>query len=310
MNKQLLYFSAVMLIFLFSCTTDDFDTKEKEKTVDFTIATSIPAEIRTYSSSNEGGVRNVDNTQFNLRYILEVWTKEPSRKLAWRDYKIVTENFETANVVFSASLLAQKYDFVFWADFVNKTATEENAANADLYYNTNNEENDGLQAIQMKEPYAAGETRDAFFAVVKDVDLAVSSHLDKVSLNRPFGKYRLIAADSPAADDPAYVTIDYQGNLPAGFNALTDEIIPGVIINAPSYRVDDVQHETVSIEGKSADAYILACDYIFTSDLTPTTIAFTANVYNSSGEVIGYRTISGFPVERNELTTVYGNFFY
>ncbi|KAA6343830.1 hypothetical protein EZS27_008495 [termite gut metagenome] len=268
MNKNAVWLLAFVCAFLFSCSSDDFDAgNQKDGMVDFTISTSIPQGIKTYATSDpnsgNGGATNVKDHA--LRYILEVWTKEDSPRLAYRDYQIVKGDFANEGVTFSARLLALEYYFVFWADFVATSTTDANAASADLYYKTNNGETvdeikansrsySGLTAIEIiPENYGvSNDARDAFYAM-KVFNLRTHKNaIESVTLTRPFGKYRLVATDAPEdylTEKPVKALITYTGasvTLPGGFDALHGEVTDRVI-NVTSLQHNDVTQEDVTI---------------------------------------------------------------
>ena len=314
MRKTIFGLFALMLTFLFSCSNDDLDIGKKDETVKFTVETSIQGEISTYASSNDGGFTNVSEDEYALRYILEVWTKEG--KLAQRYCQIQTKfRSNPKKVVFSAELLSQTYDFVFWADFVDANPAVDQTA--DNFYNTNvgdkkltDDDYKGLQDIRIKNYGVSNDARDAYFAV-KTIDLTHSAAPQtSVELVRPFGKYRLIATDPPAdliVGDK--VTIEYQA-LPCGFNALGD--------NITAYSPIPISCEAKVVEPESAvtvggntynNVYLIAFDYVFASKAPAQTVSFNATVPGNSGAETGKREISGIPVERNKMTTVIGKFF-
>ena len=313
MNKQFFGLLTVMLTFWVSCSDNNLDT-EQEEMVNFTIETAIPADITTYAS-HEGGIANVKSDKYSLRYIMEVWTQETPKRLAYRDTKIVPDfNVNGTNVTFTVQLLARIYDFVFWADFVDKGSP----GVVDKFYNTNAKGLTltdpgylGLRDIQIKSYAISNEARDAFFAVKKNVDLSHSSRLyGGITLARPFGKYRVIATNTPSTVSMDEIRIDYSvmgasATLPAGFDALEDTLT-GVTIPAAIYPGKTI-HDDVEAGG-----IVLAFDYIFVPESAPQTVRFNATVYDgtvATGASIGEFTIPNIRVERNKLTTVVGKFF-
>jgi hypothetical protein len=336
MNKQFKWLLTLVLVFMFSCSDDFSDEKQKnEGMVDFTVKTSIPTGIKTYASDN-GGAANVDPASYDLRYILEVWTKETTPRLAYRGYKIVPDNFASTTVTFSARLLALQYDFVFWADFVNEGTTETSAASADKYYKTNNNETTddikddptlypGLTAIEIKTDLDAygisNEARDAYYAT-KEVDLRTQSQIESVTLTRPFGKYRIIATDVPdgflsASAKSAKITytaaLGSSGavSLPGKFNALSGEVdsSPATRVNVPSGFLTAIGTTETVVAGDITygKALLLGFDYVF-ADVAQT-VAFDVNVYSETTQIIATREISNISIVRNKLTTIIGNFF-
>jgi len=324
MKKYFNWLLALSLIVMSSCAKDELSMAQNEGMVEFSITTSIPGVIQTYSSE-KGGASNVDATMYDLRYILEVWTNETPKRLAYRGYKIVDDNFATTDVTFTARLLALEYDFVFWADFVSQGTLETNAQAADLHYTTNNGSTDadiksdptcdpGLTAIEMKSTYGiSADARDAYFAV-KPVDLTQQSQIGSVTLYRPFGKYRLIATDEPEGflagtviTGAGAITVDYKtATFPNAFNALTGTA-SGATSALTTYTATAVKENAVAGGVTYTDAYVLAFDYIFASSGQPT-ISFDVEVKNG-GTVIGQRELPNIPIQANKLTTIIGNFF-
>jgi parallel beta-helix repeat protein len=320
MNKYFIGLLATALIFLASCTNDEFNSgNRRDGLVDFTIKTSIPQGIKTYASEN-GGATNVIENQYDLRYILEVWTKEATPRLAFRDYKTVSADFTSTSVTFSARLLALDYDFVFWADFVNE------GTNVDLYYKTNNGSTDpqikadptidpGLRAIEMLSSPAynvSNDARDAFYAV-KNIDLTTTDASEDITLYRPFGKYRLVAtdaADGYLADAVMKTKISYKHKLPYKFNALTGEV-DAATINIPDNLLTSVGiKETITAGGNTYnDALILGFDYIFASAAQTVSFEVTSFKDAAASEQIGLREIPNIPIRENKLTTIIGNFY-
>ncbi|MDR3236263.1 MAG: hypothetical protein LBT48_05985 [Prevotellaceae bacterium] len=328
MMKQIYWLLATVLILSVSCSKDDFSAKqENEGLVNFSFTTAIPQGINTYAyASHEGGAKNVDENSYDLRYILEVWTKDG--RLAYRDYQIVPENFATASVTFTANLLAMEYDFVFWADFVD------NGTTADLYYKTNDGKSDddikndptcdkGLTDIQLRQGAGApayevsDEARDAFYAVAAVNLSAATVRENTITLKRPFGKFRLISTDvtGGSAIHAKKSKIQYTGaaTFPAGFNALTGVVntAAAVAIDLSSALLSGVTPEDVVVNGITySDAQILAVDYIFAAPSQPT-LSFNVSVYSDDAATvkISEREISNVPIEANKLTTIIGNFY-
>ncbi|MDR2127433.1 MAG: hypothetical protein LBP63_11490 [Prevotellaceae bacterium] len=322
-KKINLILAAVTMLAAISCSNEDMSTYN-EGMVDFTVKTSIPHAIQTYASHN-GGATNVDASTHNLRYILEVWTKETPRRLAYRAYEVVDDNFTGQGVTFSARLLAMEYDFVFWADFVENTVTKANAASGDYFYKTNNGETaddikaaptayPGLKEIELKSADAyeiSDDARDAYYAV-KSVDLRTQSQIGSVTLKRPFGKFRLVsldAVDGYIATPPAKAKINYTtASFPSGFNALTSEATSPNLNLTEKNLMSIVKTENAVVGGVTySNANILAVDYLFAAPAQ--TAAFNVTVYNSTSEQIGYKEISNIPVVANKLTTIIGHFF-
>ena len=125
------------LLFASSCQMDEPDAGTLTGEVDFTITAGIPAGITTYADpvpafSHLGGINNVTG-DYVLRFILEVYDGDA---VAYEEIKYL-DDFSNPNVTFNPRLLAKEYDFVFWADFVEKPSAE-GSTPTDLYYSTAN----------------------------------------------------------------------------------------------------------------------------------------------------------------------------
>lgn len=308
MKKFFTWALVFVVALMSSCSQDDFSGGQQTGEVDFTIKTSLPKSISTYSEStkgtDKGGASNVDKEKYLLRYICEAWTKENPRRLAWRSEQTV-EDFSSA-VEFKARLLAMNYDFVFWADFVDKENPQ------DKHYKTTN--SDGLQDIELITGHGlSDDARDAYYAV-QNVNLTqAGANITEVKLQRPFGKIRLVASDKVdglLTDRPALAKIDYvQTTLPAGFNALTKLTTEKVVNLEETYTSVPVV-EQFTVGGESKDCYVLSFDYIFASSSTPS-VAFNVKSFSDEAgtKLIGNKDISAIPVVANKLTTVIGNLY-
>jgi len=125
MKNLLLVLTGALLLLMGSCTKDPA-TGSGQGEVTVNLTASLPTAIQSYSTkaSNQGGINNV--TDKTLRYILEVY--DESGNFIMRKTVFKAPGAFTDPASFSLTLLAQKYKFAFWADFV---ASE---ADADLYY--------------------------------------------------------------------------------------------------------------------------------------------------------------------------------
>lgn len=306
------------LLLAVSCRMDEPGSGIPTGEVDFSITAGIPAGITTYSPadgnafSHMGGINNVAG-DYVLRFILEVYDGDA---IVYEETQYL-ENFASPNVTFNPRLLAKEYDFVFWADFVAKPS--DGATPADLYYNTAN----GLTAISYTDDVTAEvlttDLVDAYYAM-EDVDLTQSSQSVQVTLNRPFGKIRLLATDNPQnqIDDalkvPASTAVAFRdAKVPVAFNARTGEAsepvlsIAGYTFNAINETQPQVTgHSELAQEGQSA--YLLGQTYFFESP-SSTAYGMTLTVYDVNGTQIGYREVTAIPVSANKLTTVLGNFY-
>lgn len=296
-------------LLLSSCQREDMGATESGE-VNFTVTAGIPAGIATYAEdafSHQGGAINVDPTQYDLRYILEVYTEDENPVRVYRKTAIVPDDF-SSDVTFSARLVAKKYKFVFWADFVEDGSTEDTEG---LHYNT-----DPLTQISYKDGVSLDDLGtdmiDAYYHV-EEVDLTKSQNIEGILLHRPFGKIRLIATDQLSdgavqSEYPASVKIDYkQIEIPASFDALNEKTLETTLTIGDITSTTTVEDALVSNNTYSG-AYLLGYHYIFATDAS-TAYEIDVTTYDQNNNVIGTRNLSLIPVQKNKLTTVIGNFY-
>ena len=291
------------LLFAASCQMDEPDAGTLTGEVDFSITAGIPSGITTYtpagSGSHNGGAMLLDPEEYTLRYTLEVYDKEG--KLAYEDTK---EAVEFGGVTFDVRLLAKVYDFVFWADFVNEDGT--------AFYNVDNLKNITYVSTVSAQSLA-NDAADAYYKK-EEVDLTQSSKSLDVTLQRPFGKIRLIATDvlddnNKQTEIPQTVTIDF-GNamIPTAFNAFEGKVIEGRTEDAGVVNFLANKETTMVNNQEKKDVYLLGINYIFESSAIPS-YSMDVTVTSNQGNIIGQRSLSSIPVQENKLTTVIGNFY-
>ena len=292
------------LLFAASCQMDEPDAGTLTGEVDFSITAGIPSGITTYtpagSGSHNGGAMLLDPEKYTLRYTLEVYDK--AGKLAYEDTK---EAVEFGGVTFDVRLLAKVYDFVFWADFVKEDGT--------VFYNVDNLKNIYYASTVVSAQSLANDAADAYYKK-EEVDLTQSSKSLDVTLQRPFGKIRLIATDvldgnNKQTEIPQTVTIDF-GNalIPTAFNAFEGKVIEGSTADAGEVNFLANKETTMVNNQEKKDVYLLGINYIFESSAIPS-YSMDVTVISDQGNTIGQRSLSSIPVQENKLTTVIGNFY-
>ena len=304
---------AITAVTMISCQRETIDSGALTGEVEFTVTAGIPGGISTYADpvaafSHNGGAVNVDPDKYDLRYILEVYTKDQTPVRVYRKTVIVPDKFTTTDVTITARLVAKTYDFVFWADFVLEGSGEDTEG---LHYDT-----DQLTSVSYKEGTAlddlASEAIDAY-CHVEEVDLSKNQNISGIKLHRPFGKIRLLATDrisdgAVQSEYPAHAKVDFKGaTVPASFNVLTGLALEG------SLTVENITGtsilEDASVAGtKYPDSYLLGYYYIFAADGS-TSYAMDVTTYDQNGIQMGVRNLSQIPVQKNKLTTVIGNFY-
>lgn len=300
------------LLFASSCQMQEPESGKLTGEVDFTITAGIPGGISTYApagiGSHNGGAVLLDAEKYDLRYIMQVYDMDG--KLAYSDTKYVSGDFTSQSVVFEARLIAKKYNFVFWADFVPEDSKQDN------YYKTVDADgNLNLRNITYAiEPVFTDDAMDAYTKVV-EVDLsAQNQNIKDIKLQRPFGKLRLIATDQLSGDLqndelPASTELAYASGttVPDMFDALTG-LASGDTRAISKVSSASVQEDAVVNGTTYTGAYFLIANYIFAADGN-TGYAMDVTVKDKNEKVIGVRSLSQIPIVKNKLTTVIGNFY-
>ena len=300
------------LLFASSCQMDEPDADTLTGEVDFTITAGIPGGISTYApagtGSHNGGAVLLDPDDYDLRYIMQAY--DEAGKLAYSATQYVSDNFTTQSVVFEARLIAKKYNFVFWADFVPEGQT------ADYYYKTTDAEGniDLSDITYARPPVFTDDAMDAYTKVVEVNLSAQNQNITDIKLQRPFGKLRLIATDQLSGDLqddelPAKTEIKYADGttVPDVFDALTG-IASGNTRTISSINSVSMQEDAVVGGTTYTGAYFLIANYIFASDAN-TGYAMGVTVKDKAGKTTGTRSLSQIPIVKNKLTTVIGNFY-
>ena len=294
------------LLFASSCQMDEPDADTLTGEVDFTITAGIPGGISTYapagSGSHNGGAMLLDTDNYDLRYIMQAY--DETGKLAYNATQYVSDDFTTQQVVFEARLIAKKYNFVFWADFVPEDSKQDN------YYKTVDLRN----ITYAKDPVFTDDAMDAYTKAV-EVDLSEQNqNITEIKLQRPFGKLRLIATDQLSGDLqndelPALTELTYASGttVPDIFNALTGKA-DGNTREISTVSSTSVQEDAVVNGTTYEGAYFLIANYIFASDAN-TGYAMDVTVKDKAGNITGTRSLSQIPIVKNKLTTVIGNFY-
>lgn len=300
------------LLFAASCQMDESGSGTLTGEVDFTITAGIPGGISTYApagtGSHNGGAVLLDSEAYDLRYIMQAY--DETGKLAYNATQYVSDDFTTQQVVFEARLIAKKYNFVFWADFVPEGQT------ADYYYKTTDADGniDLSHITYARVPVFTDDAMDAYTKVVEVNLSAQNQNITDIKLQRPFGKLRLIATDQLSGDLqddelPAKTEIKYADGttVPDVFNALIG-IASGNTRTISSINSVSMQEDAVVGGTTYTGAYFLIANYIFAADAN-TGYAMDVTVKDQDGNTTGVRSLSQIPIVKNKLTTVIGNFY-
>ena len=282
---------AALVLGLASCQAEPegFDVVvggEQEVTINVT----LPEATRTTNAaSNVGGLSFFDAANYDIRYILEIY--QDGDRIKTRDVK----TSDSGSVAFPVRLVpGRDYTFVVWADFVNDGSN-------DLHYNTEG----GLTDIKFQGVWTAmDETRDAYTEVLDVEDFSGSSNIN-MTLTRPFAKLRVVTTDiaelTAISNLPTAVQrVDYSVDVCTGFNALTQKAQNEE--NAfKSFGRYNLPGAYTDEEGEMT----LFTDYLFGP--ADGTIQFVVETLLADGETVVNTFNTEIPVERNKVTTIYGN---
>ncbi len=301
--KKILFSAVAAAMLLASCAEDSMDQaiSADEVVVSLTAATPevMQKSLSATANSGKGGLTNVDWSQYNLRYILEIYNAETGDLVKNRAVDVL-DNAGDAN--FEVRLSPNRtYKFVVWADFVAQGSTAENVT--DLHYNTgSNFKADGISIIS---PAINDESYDAYF-ITKDIYIENNAQVT-LSLQRPFAKMRIVATDVQDLElntYPAQVKVSYETANIAGFNPYDGTLTTDQLT---------VKEFTADIETYAGDAtastgnQTLFVDYIFATDVPkPVHFEITA-IDNETKEIASYAFETDIPAQRNYLTSIVGN---
>lgn len=308
MKKYFAAFTAAALL-LTGCQNDALEDQgimEEGNSV-VTFSAELPqSSLNTRAlNSAEGGIVNMDWDNYQIRYIMEVYSAD-GNTLVERQEVLRTSAEEARNAEFETDLAAgASYQVAFWADFVSKGETT-----SDLYYNTKN----GLDEVALTSTASSykgnNDLRDAYFANY-DITVNGSGH-HQITLRRPFGKYRVITLDAKenVLSGVSSVQVSYTSELPTGLNVLTGELTTGNELQSVSYTAN-ITEDNYSNEGNDL---VVAFDYILappTSDEKPVQVPhnFSVTLLAGTSEVASYDFLTNIPIERNHLTTITGRLF-
>ncbi len=283
-------FALVALVLgVVSCQTDPNDLDlvvggEQEVMINVALAEG------TRAGSADGALDNGVLDNYQLRYILEIYLGENCSR------QVIYSNETT--VSFPVRLApGRAYDFVVWADFVEKGTYAEDA-DADLFYETSA----GLDEISIIDGKPMTEARDAFYGVYNlAADKAVAS-ISTIELKRPFAKIRVVTTDiedlnkiSVAVPTSAKITYKNDVTVYNKFNARNGEVSSDnatkeyTLSYANTYEIKD---------GKMT----LFADYLFVPE-NGSTVKFDLDVTDHVSKSFN----TEIPVNRNKLTTIEGD---
>lgn len=339
--------STIAIFGLTSCSQEDMpDTPTREGMVDVVMTTSMPQELQSYGvSSAEGGLKNLEDKGYSVRYIMEVYPKGSTTKVQRMiKYVPMSEGGSYRTTSFETRLLASEYNFVFFADIVRQVnAYPYNDPNpysglttpyyANRYFFSNTDESSDvlirptdvntavagdLQTIcasiaatdTFQNPYL--EMYDAY-SCSEAVDLRIEPTTQSFTLKRPFAKLRLITTDA----DKLLTTPDWSksrvditvSDIPTGFNALTGASVNVADRGYWNGGIQALNSDLYSNENENASEKTISVFYL-PVPANGQNLTFKMDIKDASGNYLAQRVsfeVQNVPLVGNKLTTIKGN---
>ena len=219
-----------------SCTREFQAPDGEEATLTVTASLDAAMDGGTKASA-DGGLTNLADQDYLLRYMMELWSHdgETIEYKATPKYIDITDNM-SMSVEYNLNLLAKKYKMVLWADIVKK---DDNSN----VYNGKYDISGGLKAIGFPEGSAFGSDEYDAFTAVANVDLTDGSKVIGATLKRPFAKIRVIDDRINQAPVQQYSTqLEFPSTvpIPKTYNALTGGITYSNTENYNTYTCQSV----------------------------------------------------------------------
>lgn len=352
MKKKLFFFASLLTaaaatLGLTSCSNEMTpDQPIREGMVDVVMTTSMPQELQSYGvSSAEGGLKNLEDKGYSVRYIMEVYPKGSTTKVQRMiKYVPMSEGGSYRTTSFETRLLASEYNFVFFADIVRQVnAYPYNDPNpypglnkpyyANRYFFSNTDESSDvlirptdvdravegdLQTIcasiaatdTFQNPYL--EMYDAY-SCSEAVDLRIEPTTQSFTLKRPFAKLRLITTDA----DKLLTTPDWSksrvditvSDIPTGFNALTGASVNVADRGYWNGGIQALNSDLYSNENVNASEKTISVFYL-PVPANGQNLTFKMDIKDASGNYLAQRVsleVQNVPLVGNKLTTIKGN---
>lgn len=338
---------AIVAMGLTSCSQEDMpDTPNREGMVDVVMTTSMPQELQSYGvNSAEGGLKNLEDKGYSVRYIMEIYPKGSTTKVQRMiKYVPMSEGGSYRTTSFETRLLASEYNFVFFADIVRQVnAYPYNDPNpypglttpyyANRYFFSNTDESSDvlirptdvntavagdLQTIcasiaatdTFQNPYL--EMYDAY-SCSEAVDLRIEPTTQSFTLKRPFAKLRLITTDA----DKLLTTPDWSksrvditvSDIPTGFNALTGASVNVADRGYWNGGIQALNSDLYSNENEKASEKTISVFYL-PVPANGQNLTFKMDIKDASGNYLAQRVsleVQNVPLVGNKLTTIKGN---
>lgn len=350
MKKKLFFFASLLTaaaatLGLTSCSNEMTpDQPIREGMVDVVMTTSMPQELQSYGvNSAEGGLKNLEDKGYSVRYIMEVYPKGSTTKVQRMiKYVPMTTGGSYKTTSFETRLLASEYNFVFFADIVRKVQsipynepsrypglTTPYYANRYFFSNTDESSEvlirptDVDRAVEgdLQTICASNAATDTFqnpylemydaYSCTEAVDLRTEPTTQSFTLKRPFAKLRLITTDADqllATPDWSKSRVDITvSDIPTGFNALS-----GASVNVAEHGywnggIQALNSDLYSNEDASEKTISV---FYLPVPANGQNLTFKMSVKDASGNYLAQGVsleVENVPLVGNKLTTIKGN---
>ena len=279
------FFALLALVLgVVSCQTEGFDVNVGGEQ-DVNITVSLPEGTRADSAL--GAFENIDMSQYDIRYIFQVFNAEGT---VYKTKQVICSDAKT--VSFPVRLIPNRtYNFVVWADLVKNGETE------NAHYTIG----ESLKEITLNKWAPMDESRDAYTG---KTSVVFNGDPIKVNLTRPFAKVRVMTTDMLELMGvmPTKAKVEYTTKHYNTFNAFAQ---------APENKDESKIHDTFSIvsygESDNSKTKTLFTDYFFAT-AQQEVVKFVMEVIDGSDVRIVERAFNtDIPVKRNYVTTIEGD---
>ena len=256
--------------------------------------------------------RSTRATASNSMHRFMVGVYENSQQVASQViYQAIQPGETSVSIPFTMKLHARNYQFVVWADQVERSDKET--------YQTFYDATD-MTFILRSTPYKGNTTRyDAFYG---STPLNLSAYRAQwnvtvpieVSMTRPMASYNLIATDvdkflkkvknKEITGKRFTVTVKYNYYMPTGFDAFTGKL---------KHSLEDIAYsKTIDLatlqEEENKEEINIGFDYLLINQEGAASIPVTIEITNESQQVIARYHSLRIPYEQNKETSIRGGF--
>ena len=257
------------------------------------LTVSLPEATRA-DSAQGFDLTSLDDTEYSLRYILEIYRVD-GENIVYDTCQRFVKTSDFTTMAFPVKLVpGRDYRIVAWADIVVGDSEDDRC-----YYTQ-----EGLDNVVIKDNGTVNwnpmdETRDAYTGTQLVENFNSSTNIPNMTLTRPFAKLRVVSTDikdvRELGIEPASAVATYSQPMYYKYNALT----------ATAFDAQTKSHEFTYVAGTyeadDASTLTLFADYIFVNE--GDVAKFSLNVVDIKENHFN----TDIFVQRNTLTTIKGD---